>query len=151
MAAFDTLYTPEDAIRRINHIVHLLHKHLKEHSMHNVFNKLEADKKIFENEVRLKAILVRFDDTILKQIYSDAKKLSQLAHKDPRYLPHIRKSLKQVEILLGEIRKDQIFEIKRAKFLVRMADHLSREVKKVDKDINNSQKKIENYLRSFNK
>lgn len=148
----ETVYTKlsrEEALRRIHKIVELMNKHLKDHALHNVFEKVTDDIHILGDKHRLGTMLSKFDDASLKQFYVDARNIGQLAKTNPDLIPHIKQSLTQIENLLKEMRKAQVFEIRKARFLARMASHLSREIKKDEREVEGTRKKIAKHLNSF--
>lgn len=151
MAIVETKLSPQEALRRIHKVVELMNKHLKEHSLHNVFNKVTSDIHILGDENHLKAMLSKFDDASMKQLYADARNLGNLAKTHHKYTPHIKNSLTQIENLLRKMKKAQILEIRKARFLGRMANHLSREVRVVEKDVDKTRHQIAKHLNSFRK
>lgn len=151
MAIVETKFSPQEALRRIHNIIGLINKHLKEHALHNVFNKVTSDIHVLGDGHHLKAMLSKFDDASLKQFYADAKNLGHLAKTHPNYISHIKKGLIQIENLLKEMRKAQILEIRKARFLGRMANHLSREVRGIEREVDVTQNKIAKHISSFHK
>ena len=151
MAIIETKFSPQESLRRIHNIVEMINKHLKEHALHNVFHKVTSDIHVLGDEDHLKAMLSKFDDASLKQFYIDARNLGHLAKTHPDYIPHIKESLTKIEYLLKDMRKAEIMEIRKARFLGRMANHLSREVKGVEKEVDKTQNQIAKQLNSYHK
>ena len=149
MPIIETKYSPQESLRRVHSMIELMHKHLREHALHNVFNRVISDSKILENEYKLKGMLSKFDDGSMKQFYADAKNLGHLAKTHHNYIPHIKQSLRQIEELLIRMRKMQVLEMRKAVFLAKMANYLSREVRNVEREVNITQNKIEKYMRNF--
>lgn len=151
MAIIETKYSPQEALRRIHHIIEVMNKHLREHALHNVFNRISSDIRILGDERTLRALLSKFDDASLKQFYADARNLGHLAKTHHRYIPHIKHGLKRIEELLIMMRKAQILEIRKARFLGRLATHLSREVMGIEREVHITQQRIERQIRSFSR
>jgi len=149
METVDTKYSREEALRRIHKIVELMNRHLKDHALHNVFDKVTDDIKILGDKNRVSSMLSKFDDASLKQFYVDAKNIGEYAKTNPDLIPQIKQSLTRIEDLLREMRKAQIFDIRKARFLARLATHLSREIKREEKEVEGTRKKIAKHLNSF--
>lgn len=149
MAIVETKYSLQEALRRIHKLVELLYKHSKEHALHNVFHRVTSDIHILGDERRLRAMLSKFDDASMKQFYGDARNLGHLAKTHPHLTPHIKNYLTQIENLLKNMRRAQILEIRKARFLGRMANHLSREVRGIEKDVQKTRYRIAKHLKGF--
>jgi vacuolar-type H+-ATPase subunit I/STV1 len=151
MSSIDTKLGQQEALRRIHKILELMNKHLKEHALHNIFYKVTSDIHILGDEHHLKAMLSKFDNASLKQFYVDARNLGHIAKTHPDYIPHIKNSLKQIEDLLREMRKAQILEIRKARFLGRMANHLSKEVRGIEREVQKTRDEIAKHINNFHR
>ncbi len=152
MAFGGTIHTklsPDELLRRMHGIVGQIYKLYNEHMQVSDLNKAGVEAKISFKKNQLKTMLAKFEDADLKQIYDDAKRLGQLAKAKPELIPQIKQNLEQIENLLGEIRNSEKRDMRNARFLGRVANHLSREVRGTEKEIKKARDKIMQHMKSL--
>lgn len=151
MAIVETKFSQEESLRRIHDIVERINRLLRKHSSDNAFGKVTGDIQISKEDDYLKAILSKFNYANLKQFYGDAAKLGELAKTNPRLIGYIKKYLREIENLMGEMRKSGKTDIRKARFLIRTAHHLSRKVRGIEKEVDKTQNEITKHARGFSK
>lgn len=146
-----TKLKPEEAIKRILGIVGDLHGHSRRHSTGNIEVRVQEDLKMFEDDEALKNLVSKLDYASIQQILEDAARLSKIASDNPQsaHMEKIKELLKETEDLFEDIRKAEIGEIKSAKFLARMANHLAHKVHDKEVNVKRMIKNIERHNRQI--
>lgn len=142
----ETRYSPEELLRRIHKFIEYLYRDMKRHASHNAFQKIADDFQITRDQDKTKALSSKFEDSIMRQFYMDAKYLGEVGKRNPAYRPQIITSMKKIEELLKEIKKGQVYEMKKARFLAKMAGHMSHEIGKEVKEIKHLKGNIANQI-----
>ncbi len=149
--AVTTQYSPEELNRRIHKLTEIINSHCNSHSFGNILSKINADLQIVSDVEKKSFLDQKLQDAIMKQLFNEAKQLCEYAVNNPNVMQNVLALLDKIEEAFKEMKKSEIKEMNNARFLARMANHLSKQIDKEEQKVHDVRKRIAQHLNDMRK
>ncbi len=137
----DTAYSPKEILSKIHKLVEELNKEVADHQSSNVFVQVNEAGEILHIIDKLKLMFSKFEMSFIKLLMSNAKNLADTEQINPEYHTYVDNGLDKIEELLKQMRKSEINEIRKSRYMGRTSHHLMKRVEGMQREVDDIHKR----------
>ncbi len=137
-----TVLSPREAMIRLARAWRPLFNDINSHYKVGSQGKVMIDKRITEDLNIFSSIERKLKDSFLQQLLNDARIIGEYAKKNKNFKA-AESLLKEIEVLLKSIKRDELIRKRQSAYLRRLAMQLGGNVRKIERDIEKEQKRAQ--------